>query len=296
MLARMLPTYSPSGKTGPLALVAVVALAPVGAAAAWLYQFLIELIPLIYLDALLVVGFAFALAMLTHFGLRATKCRSRSVSIIAGLTVAASAVAASHAFAYLNLHHAAAKALGHDVDHLPVAKYLEVRMDMGWSIGRGGGGLPIKGPFVWVMWVIEALGLLVGGVLGGLSIADTPFCEACGQWADKDEIGVRVPRPSGEALARVKGASQAAHVLDVTPGQGTVDDELKYTLRRCPTCTALPTLSVDHTRTVLKGKKAEKKTESLHKHVLLSPEEAQGVRDMAKDFETLAAPGAAKPV
>jgi hypothetical protein len=146
------------------------------------------------------------------------------------------------------------------------------------------------------MWAIEALGLLVGGVLGGLSIADTPFCEACGQWADKDEIGVRVPRPSGEALARVKGASQAAHVLDVTPGQGTVDDELKYTLRRCPTCTALPTLSVDHTRTVLKGKKAEKKTESLHKHVLLSPEEAQGVRDMAKDFETLAAPGAAKPV
>jgi hypothetical protein len=287
----MLASYQPSGKISPLSLVALPLLVPCAVAAAWLYVFLLDLIPLVYLELFIVFGFAGAIGVLVTGVMRATKCRNPAVAIAAGLIVAASGLAASHYFAYTSLHYQAAKQLGHALPRmLTVSQYIKLRTDAGWTIGHGvsstGSGLQINGFMVWVVWALEAVIIMGGGVAGAKAVLGVPFCEACGQWANRMEAQVRVERPTPESIEQVKNGTTVVELLDVTSG-GTARQELVYNLLGCPKCRELPTLTVRFKETVTRKNKDSTITRTLHRNVLLTETEAQTVREM--DTEGIAA-------
>jgi hypothetical protein len=279
----MVTRYQPSGKIGPLSFLAPIAPIPAAIVAAWIYQFLIEVIPLVYAEVLIVAAFAVVLGLMTFFSIRLTRCRNAAAALITGGVIAVTALLASHYFAYLHHHTVIAKALGQPLPgSLPIGKYLEYRMNTGWSFGSLGGsnGLPLTGAFVLIFWALEAAALIAGGLIGGSGAASTPYCEPCQQWADLRVAEARVVHPAPDSLLRVRNPTTIVDLLDV-PVAGSAPEELIYTLWCCPACRKFHTLSVLHKQTVNDGKKQSTRTHSLHSYVLLTEAEADAVRDMA---------------
>jgi hypothetical protein len=173
---------------------------------------------------------------------------------------------------------------------LTLSQYVKLRTHIGWNIGRGasstGSGLQIDGFMVWVVWALEAVVIMGGGVAGAKAVLGVPFCEACGQWANRMEAQVRVEHPTPESIEQVKKGTTVVELLDVTSG-GTARQELVYNLLGCPKCRALPTLTVRFKETVTKKNKDTTITRTLHRNVLLTEMEADTVREM--DTEGIAA-------
>jgi hypothetical protein len=273
----MLETYKPSGQVGAMCLLMAAPLVAAGMAAAWLYQFLIEVIPIIYVDWALVFGFAFLLGAMCQRGLMAGRCRNAFAGGAVGTAVGVAAVIAGHYFAYLDT----AAALGRPVSF---AEYLRLRMDTGWSIGHVGSSssaaLPIKGLFVWVVWALEGGLIVFGAVKGAAGVAALPFCESCGRWADRKDAELTVSRLTPDTPGRVANAQDVDDLLDARAG-GAAEQSLAYRLCNCPACGKLPTVSVRFSETVSNGKKSATNSRWLHRHVMLTEAEAAEVRGRA---------------
>jgi hypothetical protein len=272
----MLPQYKSSGNWGVATVPAVLMAMAVSAALAWVYQVLVDLIPLLVVKGFIAMGFMLALGVVARWGMRVGKCRNAGIAWVSGLLVGGTALAASHVFAYINLHASAGIPLS---AAMPVADYIQLRTDTGWTFGRGGSGIPIRGALVWAVWVVEAGLLLLGGVFG-VSMVASPFCENCLKWADHKKTEFMVHGPSEEAIAQVKGATDVVAVLDVKDGENE-PAELKYALLTCPKCGGLPTLAVTLKRTSRKGKKKSTSTTVLKTGILLAEEEAETVLAMS---------------
>jgi hypothetical protein len=246
------------------------------AAVAWVYQFLIDVIPLLLVRGFIAMGFALLLGFISAWALRLGKCRNLRIAMLAGACTGLTALAASHVYEYINMHIAAGVPVR---GGMPVWDYVRMRTDTGWSFGRSGSGIPIRGVFVWIIWGAEAALLVLGGLFG-VSASAAPFCEACGRWADREKAKFTVKGPSEESLGGVKGATDLVAVLDVREGPED-GKELVYSLRDCPNCARFPTLTVKLRTTVQKGKQKSTTTKALRQSILLDGEEAETVRVMA---------------
>lgn len=285
----MVTTYKPSGAGGMSSLMSLVLVAPLVAVSAVVYQGLIWVIPLIYIEAFIVLGYAVGLGALARLGMRWTRCRNLPVATLSGCMLGLLAVAASHGAAFV-----IETASQHRFGNISFADFIHDKVARGWSFGRfgSGGGLPVQGVFVWIVWGIEAVVLVAGAVLGARTAAGTPFCETCGVWADKTDTVHHVLKPTPDSLARVRTGERVVDLLDAQPG-GIAMEELGYTLRCCPACGKVPTLSVELRTTKIEGKKQSTTKQELHKYVMLIPEEAEEVRAMAKEAGRGATPAAA---
>lgn len=278
----MLAKYEPSHRVGPMTAVMIVPAIVAGFGAAWAYQWLIELIPFLYLDALLVIGLGFAVGGATALCLWVGKCRNPIVGALIGVVIAGLAVAASHYFAY---QHALAKAPG-----VSWSQYIDTRVKVGWSIGRRANGAKLKGMFVYLCWAVEAGACVVGGVIAGLTTAAKPFCERCGRWASKVEAEGSTRVSDEGVVARIAAADDIAQVLDVPPmpavipaSAGAID--LKFVLKSCPTCDEISTVSVERVEHMIDKKgKPETKSKSLHSDILLAAPEAAIVKELVVSF------------
>ena len=275
MLIAMLQKYEPSGVMGIFSPVALVVLLPIAVAGAWLYQLLIDWIPFIYLNFIVAVGFGLVLAFPTMVALRLTKCRSRLAGMLIGLMVGAVGLAASHYFAYTAAAFGQVGVVaGQGGPAVSFSEYISQKTDAGWTIGRHGAGIGLTGFFVWLIWVIEGIGLLVLGIGGGLMAADSPFCEKCGCRANKKAGEFTVACVSPGTVERIRAADSVREML-ADSGGGASTDTLKYTVTRCPMCDGLTTLEIEFETMVVKDKEKEKKTEVLHEGLLLSAGEAK---------------------
>ena len=273
----MVTTYTPSGRIGAASFLSVAALVPLIAISAVVYQAAIELIPLIYFKGAIVFFYSFGLGALSFFGLRLAKCRNPGLAASSGAMFGLTAVATSHVVAYLvNL------AMTPHSGPVTFVSYLQFRTTGGWSLGHAGtgGGIPIAGPFVWLVWLLESSALCCGAVLGARAAAASPFCEPCGRWADKLEAMYHVLRPTPVSLARVRAGASVVDVLDAEPG-GIALEDVSYQLRCCPACGKMPTLTVSLRKTEINGKNQKTRTEPIHTYILLIDAEADEVRRTA---------------
>jgi hypothetical protein len=264
----MLPKYQPSGAFGMLTPFAAIALIVVSVGVAWLYQFLVDLIPFIYLNGIILIGYAILLSAAGAFTFKAAKLRNKQLGALGGGLAAVFGVLASHYFAYSIMTDGS----------VPFGQYITDRTDAGWTIGKSGSGIPIKGIFVWVVWVIEGLILLFGGVAGGMIAAGSPFCEKCGRYADRVEGTIKVESPAPAMVEMVRKATTVREVMSAQGGGGGQHDRLEYEVRGCPTCDGLNTLSVKFLTRVITKKTEEDKSEDLHSDVLLTDAEAKALK------------------
>ncbi len=248
-----LPHYVPSGRTTILfPIMALVGLA-LAVALAWPYQRLVTWVPFIYINAVVYLVFAFAVAICAMLASKVGLNRNRVLGAVVGGIIGVSAVGASHYFAY---RHAVAEVadtitgaagelspeLQAEVDEqlgqLTFGVYLEARVATGWSLGRRSGGSgkgDLTGIFVWLIWGIEAIGVI--GAAAFVGRMSDPYCERCRTWMKEREVLVRtdLDGPSADALARVASADDL-----LTPPPYVLDSpsrvRVAYTTHVCPTC------------------------------------------------------------
>lgn len=289
----MLATYVHSGRCGVLTpIVGLIGVAMAGALG-WVYQWLIGVIPLVFLDALLCAGLGLGVGVIGSQVVRFGKCRSGLVGAVIATLLVSAALIVSHYVAYQQ-----AVGAGNQVS---IADYIAAKKSVGWRIGRSKSGIPIKGFFVFVIWAIEALAVWFFGIALTTVAAGKPFCESCLRWADQRLVRASTRTPSAATVAALKSAADMPTLLDLPePGPDAGGelgaDELTYEVKVCPGCGGTATLSVSVKTVALKNAKKNERTEtvtSLHEHVLLDSSELAAVTELVRGLDATAPPARA---
>ncbi|MCC6573792.1 MAG: hypothetical protein IT462_08375 [Planctomycetes bacterium] len=307
--------YQPSGRFGLLGLViAPLTALAAGVGLAYVYQFLIELIPFIYINILLTVLFGVCIGVAAGFALRIGQCRNSMIAIFVAITGGVAGVGAGHQFAYMHkmveyddAAAAAAKVDPEDVwEPLTLERYLQWRVDSGWSIGKSNStSTDLSGVTVYVIWAIEALVVCGAAAAMARMMCLRPYCEDCEAWLQQKTLGV-IPSVNPGPLEQAVKAGDLVGAMTPTQVAGS-PQRLTYTLAHCPQCEKTMFLSGKFEWDEIKGKKKERKSKVLVEHVAVKPEQVdalmqtianptQPVAPPAQVRAPLPGPGQLKPV
>jgi hypothetical protein len=268
----MMQTYKESGKVGAMTVPGVVGCVAVGVGLAWLYQKLIDWIPLIYVNFLVTLGFGIALGAVVAALLRATKNRSRAIMIVAVAATATVADAASFYWSYRNAVDPfyeevseAVRALGEEPvtreefeERLTFDQWREMRVEMGWSVGAVGSsdsGKPtMSGLFVYAVWLLELVALLFLSYKAAAGAHAAPFCETCGEWMAGQPLEPWAD-VDAEALRRAAERQEKAPLLAPRPAAKASGEIGSYQVYACPRCGqgGVAEVAVAHVETDKKG-------------------------------------------
>lgn len=271
-------TYKPNGKFNPIVFAIVPGLGLAGGAiGGWIYQFLIDLIPVILLGALITLLFGTLLGVLVGFGLNWGKCRNRVLAILLGVSVGVIGLGFSYFWAYQSVKSdvmSDPELVQETGGQFGFGDYLDARVEYGWHVeGRGGRG-PGKtwsGGIVYFIWFLEAL--IVIGMAGAapLVYASKPFCEECDCWATEEEFG----EVHGIDNNRIQAAAAAGDWTGLVQPIGDPQSNrwITYTVHTCPGDGHPTWLSVELSWESTKRKKDnEVDSETLIEYGLIDPE------------------------
>lgn len=273
----MLKTYQPSGKYTSSTFLLVPAATAAAAMLGLVYQLILHFVPFIYLDFFAACGLGIAIAWILAKIFQLGKCRNVAVAATIGAIAGIAALAAAHALdMYLNLQ-------GH---WAPFFAYLDAKANIGYIVGKHGSGMPIKGVFAYVVWVIEAAIVVGLAAAGGAAGGGQPYCERCdrhvGEKPTTESGGAAFALQSVDAATaqRVAGAKELADVIDIPLERPLGPLQLIYSLSCCGTCREIGFLTVQLKELAQEssGKKSKDKVTDLHKHLQLSADEMQVVR------------------
>lgn len=301
--------YEASGRMGSLAIPGLLACLAAGALGAWLYQRLVDWVPLIYVNFLLTLGFGAGLGLLVAYVARASKLRSRRLTLATAALTGLCASAASFWWAYqIALPQAYEEVLEYARKEQaePVSReefdalytlddWRQARAETGWTVGRvaSSGSRPtISGIMVYVIWLLEA-GLLVGSACRVVAKApEGRFCEPCDRWMDAEPLTPFLD-VDAEALGRASDVHDLSALLTPAhmPGSGVHG---AYTLHTCPGCSTGAVLDVHSLRIQAgKGGKLERVLKPVSLGIQVSEAQAEALR--AHKHPGNVQPGAEKP-
>jgi hypothetical protein len=274
-----LPTYRPSGGLSPLVFVFALGALVAGGLLAFVYQGLLNWIPIIQLKFLATFGFGGALlgslSWLTHAG----HCRNRPVAYLLALVIGAGALYASYWWDWrwqtANIAKDEAIAVEQVREELPLGQYLTLKKKSGWKMKRGGS---VTGGMVTFLWGIEALLVLGMAVWGAHLGAGSPYCEKCGAFCREE--GYNVWGVGEGSVAPLFARRDLTAVALVTPeGEGIANTSLNLTLATCPKCPQTGFLTVKEKTVVAKKGKQQETERTLVAHAVLRPEERQAAEE-----------------
>ncbi len=248
-------SYVASGRMGALSVPAGLGIGLLaGAIGGLVYQKLIDVIPLIYVNVVLTCGLAVVVGLGTAYGLRIGKCRNALVGGMVGVVCGA----ATLAFTFHLAHQWGRAEMVEELDRLagiegpvPVevleytrnlsfGDYIDIRVETGWWVGSSGGP-QLTGPLVWLIWLVEAGIVCVGAFLFASTAAAALYCERCEVPTEDQVLGtVRAISPEAMRAAARRGSIQDC--LDVEEGGG--DIRFVWILHACPRCDQTTLISV----------------------------------------------------
>lgn len=226
----MFPVYRPSGKFGlsvlPLTLLAVAVVVGI----AYVYQLLLEWIPLIYINFLLTLGIGVVVGAIGTQIVNASKVRNQVLAAGLVLTLVVALLGAKFGFQYRALLEQVTSAIMIEEDvpdadrpevrkqvgeNLTFVEHLNMRADRGWSLGRGGqAGMPIQGIFVYGVWLVE-LGIIVYFSWAAVTAAGRPFSEPWNTWASEEELVMTLPLSDQSMIDKIRTASTVEQLVTI---------------------------------------------------------------------------------
>ena len=224
-------TYKPSGRCGfltiPLIFLAIGATIPL----AFVYQLVLNFIPIIYVNFLATMGMGYALARIGIFVVQSGKVRNLLVTGALAVTLVFSALGAKFFFQYRAMldefttqvmqsekiedsHREEVRA--ELAKELTFVKHIQLRTENGWNLGRGGqNGAPVNGLFVYLVWIIEAGVVLYFCVPKTYASAGLPFSEKLNAWASELNAVMVLPVTSEEMVSKIRAAASVDELLEI---------------------------------------------------------------------------------
>lgn len=275
--------YTHSGRVTPQGLVLGAAAALVGAPILGaIYAAAIYYIPFVYLNMILTVLFGLGVGFGVGGAMAFGHVRNTALTVLAGLAAAA----VGH---YVGWIVWVALVLQDVPDFNAVVllfppELVEAVVEIGevgaWSLR----GNDVNGPFLWVIWCIEAL--LVFGAAGfgafGAGSANA-YCEACARWCTgKDGVLRLTGEVDGAAIAKRLEASDLAALHGPALAAAAANDWHQVDLELCEGCGGTNTLSFSRIQVTHDAKGNEKRSEDvLVARLLVSKDQAAWVQGVA---------------
>jgi hypothetical protein len=266
----------------------------IAAILAVIYARLENWIPFVYLNVILLLGLGFVIGLVVQNRARAAKIRHAGVAgmiaLLCGLVALYFAWAADFVF------RTGAVPPGHylnALDPLVLGRYVSFFYENGaWGLGKGGG--VVKGWFLGLVWVIEAL-VIVGfpTLIVANEFGDNVFCERCRTWNTTQNDVVRLSPASGLDVSQLADAENLDELCRMPHAEAGAAEFLRVNLSTCASCPETNTLRIDRVtvKTDKKDGKPSETTQTLISRLLISPEELEAVRQLASPPES--APDAA---
>jgi hypothetical protein len=259
-------------------------------ALAFVYQYLLEWIPLIYINFLVTLGLGLVLGSLGVVVVKSGSIRNALVAALFGILFAAAAISAKYYFQYTSWISTITTAVMQEnrIDsdqydevrkevaaRFDFAEHIKYRTEEGFDVGRPGrkGGMPIKGVLVFVVWLIELVAVGWFAVSLPMAAAGQPYSEKLASWANEEELIMTLPVTDPEMVEKIRSATSVEELLQIPIPK--TDQSLQFAIYRVNSIPGEEMedayLSVDLVAysTNAKGE-TEAKTVSLVKHAILT--------------------------
>jgi hypothetical protein len=253
----------------------------VGSALAFIYAYALIYIPLIYINALLTLGFGIALGFIAAGFISLFKIRNtRQACIMTFLGVLAAYYMVWVFWMIAHIHGELPNASAWALAKHPgsVWRLMLIFNENGtWSLGRHS-STPVTGIFLALIWIAEA-GMIFGGafmtIFGRLRL---PFCEQCQNWCEERKAVVAVSAKGIEALKQGLVAKNWSALGEAGPHDPLLGTWCTVDLHGCASCGQTNTLTLNSV-TVTTDKKGREKKENkiLVDRLLLEVEETQSL-------------------
>jgi hypothetical protein len=163
------------------------------------------------------------------------------------------------------------------------------------TFGIGGGNDMIKGPFLWILWLVEA-GVVLGvaTVVPYRMLRSWAFCESCQQWCRTREGILSVGHGDEERLRARLALKDLSALEELGPADMSAPRRLRVDLQNCPACDQMHLLSVNRVDVGIKDGKPVETVRPVIDRLWLDPEQARTVEE-TKERLYAGPPAAAAP-
>jgi len=249
--------------------------------------------PLVYLTFLVYIGYLVGIIMIQKLVVRISKCRSMKSSYLYGAVVGLFSIYASWVtFLYVLLQRSDAGFSFIELLSSPGMLY-----DLASTLSITGWyeifGAQVSGGLLWVIWIIEAIGILLAGIIGGSSaMHEQVFCENCNKWAEDIKFDLRLSL-SDRVAADTAIKEDINTLVNLPKTDGLETPHLKVNIHHCNQCDNLSTVDVDLIRLEKNDKgEVQEKDEDYSPVILITNDLYQ--QFLLKKKEPLVAPSIAR--
>jgi len=241
-------TYKLSGKQGGIFTLGFAIALPIGFLLSLLYSYISVYNPVIYLALIVWIGYAGGIAALVAMAVNFAKCRDATSAKIMGAVLGVVLLYTSwatfvHAFLGQNDGLTSPGLIALLLKPAAVFGVVGEIRAIGWYEVFG---VRPTGGFQTIIWAIEALGIVGGGLLGGtMALHEKVYCESCQQWAKDMENKLTLSFPADDSILQRSIKGEIELLLDLPIAQEHESPQLHMNLKTCQGCRRTATLDFD---------------------------------------------------
>jgi hypothetical protein len=246
-----------------------------------LYGVLIRVIPFIYINVFIVLGYAYAVGFVLSSVAKYGKVRNMFLLGLAGFFFGALADYVGWVSWLAVLMGDPSFLIGFFFPADVLYIITMVAEEGAWSIK----GTTPTGGFLYFIWFIEACTVIGGSTyLTVTALSKTPFCEDSDAWADKkSQIGAFAPLTNPAQFKRAITQGNFSAFNELKPSR---PEEMRFTtleLFECVQCRNFFVLNVDDVTVTIDNKgKANTKTKSVLSNLLITPHQLASLKRLAE--------------
>lgn len=237
--------YELSGKSGKIWLLGWLIGIPLAIIISIIYAYIDVYNPLVYLTAVAYVGYLYAIIIIQKMVVRFTRCRSKGASKIFGVIVGLFGVYANwvtFSYVLLQRYDAGMPFLELALSPGSVYSFASLIAVDGWYEMFG---TSISGWLLWTIWIIEALGIFLAGMIGGSSVMhEEVYCEDCDRWAEDRDFDLRLSISDVDATQEAI-TNDIEKLLEFDVMGQMENPHLKVNLHHCSKCSNFSTIDID---------------------------------------------------
>jgi hypothetical protein len=238
--------YKLSGKSGNIFIVGILLGPILVTLLSIIYAYIDVYNPIVYLTLLVFIGLLVGIFIVQKLVIRLSKCRSKGSSIIYGILTGLFGFYASWCtFLYVMFRKEDVPMELLDLMLSPSLVY-----EMAQSLSVDGyftllGGGTVKGGFLWFIWIVEAIGIIGAGALGGLAVIhEEIFCEDCNRWAEDINFDMRLAIDN-KGITKEIIETDIEKILNFDKLENLNSEHIKVNLHQCSKCQNTNTIDID---------------------------------------------------
>ncbi|GEM_PF-2979151 len=273
--------YKLSGKSGGIWLIGILLGPLLAILVSIIYAYIDVYNPFIYFTLLVYLGYLFSIVLIQKLVIRIAKCRSTKSAYLYGTIVGFIAVYANWStFLYVFLQRQGEGIALHDILLNPSAvfDFANIISETGWYEIFG---FQVSGGLLWFIWIVELVGILVAGIIGGTTVMhEEVFCEDCNRWVEDIKLDLRLSIPE-EYKNKPSYTGDIDTLTEFSIAEENESPHIRVNVHHCSKCNNLSTIDIDMIRLEKNDKGGiEEKDDDFSPVIIISKDQYKKITEM----------------